>query len=153
MDKKRRNILVLGLTLFSGIPFVRAEVRLKKKIDRSNWRGECRRWLRVLIPADEYGEGADTPEVWHVLEELVGDSKFARGFFSGMELLSYLEVPKNEDTLTKLMASGTVQAKFLNAFLEIVIEAYYGAEVGWQGLGIDNPPQPLGYLNVMVKVD
>ncbi len=125
----------------------------KKAVDEKNWKNICREWLVLLMPEDQDGPGADSQPVWDALIELVEDKKFARGFFQGLTALNDVVLPPDEASLTRLMAQKTPISRFLNAFFEIVIEAYYGSELGWKSVGVNNAPQPLGYKMNVVELE
>jgi len=143
----RRAILQVGISgvacYLSRVPLVLASEPLflaNKKLQ-----GVCSEWLGILMPVDAFGPGGNSPEVWDALMSLAQEAEFERGFSAGLRVLQELDKPNNTQELTALLAARTGVSGFLNAFLDIVIEAYYGSEMGWKELGVDSPPQPLGY--------
>jgi len=110
-----------------------------------SWQNTCKTWLKVLMPADEFGAGADSDPVWQSLSKLMEDEDFNAGIVAGFDALGHLVPPPHDRSLTRLMSQGTPVSQFLNAFFEIVIESYYGSKTGWTDIGVPNPPQPLGY--------
>ncbi len=148
MVDKNRRLLLCSLALLAEVPHAYAGTA--SFINDVNWRVECRRWMHVLIPEDETGPGADTPDVWRALDTLLTNIRFKKSFFSGLSGLKNLQISTEEKELSSFMGSDTAHAKFINAFFVILIEAYYGAEVGWKTLGLSDPPQPIAYVNKMI---
>ena len=145
----RRQILLLsakGLCLSPTIMAQSAE-------DVLPWQTICEQWLELFIPKDSLGPGANTPEVWTQINTLMADNSFANGFKAGLYASAQIEKPDTDEKLTALMSSGSDIAGFLNAFLDIVIEAYYGSPVGYRDIGIDNAPQPKGYPITIKNLD
>lgn len=147
VDRRKLLRLVssgLALAASSASPAFYA-VAAANDVKQNDWKITCKTWLNILMPPDTFGAGADSPEVWENINQLVEDKNFREGFISGMEILAQLVVPPNDSALTELMSQDTPISQFLNAFFEIVIESYYGAKIGWKDIGVMNAPQPFGY--------
>lgn len=110
------------------------------------WQSICKQWLNLFIPKDAAGIGADCDAVWSLINSLVQDPQFKRGFIAGLRASAQLPKPNNAEDLEKIMSGGREVTGFLNAFFEIVIEGFYGAAVGYKDIGLNNAPQPQGYL-------
>jgi hypothetical protein len=134
---------LLECAALGAVCIVADRVHAQEKID---WQKIIKQWMLVLLPADKNGLSGDCLDVWRNIQTLMQDSEFAQGFFGGVEAINTLPLPTNNTELTSLLKKDDPRSKFLNAFLEILIESFYGAAVGWSDLAITQPPQPLGYF-------
>lgn len=138
----RRQLLRLSV---SGMALAPWSFSLSGAELSDDWKSTCKIWLQVLMPSDETGAGGDSAPVWDALHRLMMEADFAEGFKTGMAVLKTISPPKHGAALTEFMMQGTPIAHFLNAFFEIVVEAYYSSAEGWLQFGIAQPPQPAGF--------
>lgn len=141
---QRRNLLLLS-SLGALTVKLSPSSFAKSNAETFDWKPVCKRWFNILMPADDRGPGADSNEVWKYLVALMQQEEFKQGILFGFEMLDQLDEPKNDEALTALLLEDAPISKFLNAFFEIIVEAYYGSKEGWLDLGLKNPPQPLGF--------
>ena len=130
---------VLGLSAKSLYPSVSNAADL-------DWKGTCRIWMRVLLPPDEYGPGADTPIVWDLLEKMMEDNKKAKQWVvMGLNRLSKQNTPKTKNALLKMQKTGQPYSAIIKYLHKIFVEYYYASPQGWKELQIFSPPQPKGF--------
>lgn len=111
-----------------------------------DWKTVCRRWMRVLLPDDEKGPGADCPAVWERIERLMAsDPEVKSWWFQGLAALAQQGVPQTPADLDKLLDRRTPLGRFLAYFQHFLLDSYYGAAVGWAEFGLTAPPQPRGF--------
>lgn len=112
---------------------------------RQDWKIICAKWLDIFLPPDEKGIGGNSDEVWVYLNSLLEDRQFKAGFIRGIEASAKLPPPHNATELHKRLLAGDKTSQFLNAFFELITEAFYGSAIGFKDIGLTAPPQPLGY--------
>ena len=111
-----------------------------------HWQLTLRNWLAVLMPADQSGSGGNSAVVWNSFTSLMQSPNFKQGLIRGLTQLEKIPLPKSETELATILNSQQPIANFLNALLDLAIEAYYGSDIGWGELNIDHTPQPLGFV-------
>lgn len=117
----------------------------RRKGEDTQWEETCRQWMRVILPADASGPGADCPAVWKELHRrLDADEVLREKVVSGLASPAWAQVPDAE-ALDVLFNAETEDGRFLNAFRDLLVTAYYSCATGWQDLGFSAPPQPGGF--------
>ena len=138
----RRAFLVSVVTSFCSTRLVAAEFESAD----DHWQLTLRNWLSVLMPNDQAGAGGNSAVVWNYFKKLMLDPGFKKGLLNGLAQLEKMPLPDNQLQLNALLGSQNSIAGFLNALMDLSIEAYYGSDVGWKEIHISNAPQPLGYV-------
>lgn len=107
----------------------------------SDWKDTCKYWMNLLMPADDTGPGADTPEVWRQLNGLMGANTE-----KGAHMRRLLEVLADADAKGSEMTPASALYSELHQLQLIFCELYYSSVVGAGDIGLGMPPQPAGYL-------
>ncbi|WP_018414752.1 hypothetical protein [Teredinibacter turnerae] len=144
----RRKLLLLaayGASYSAASAFAESEKLNAKK--PFVWEKTASQWLALFLPENERGRGADCAEVWGVLNKYLNDKEFKDGFIGGLKTLSEMPMPKNQRDLGVLMNTDYPISKFIRAFFDVTLEAYYSSSVGWSDIGVTHSPQPIGYTN------
>lgn len=147
----RREFLINTIASLSGLGLLSSICRASPDTATSSpqatgWEKTFYDWLGVLLPADEYGIGGRSATVWQYFTQLRQTPGFEQGFMQGIAYLQTLPLPESTHELQHLLNSQQPIAKFLNALLDLTIEAYYGNDIGWEELNINTPPQPAGFV-------
>jgi hypothetical protein len=140
MKLTRRKCLFLG----AGFVFLAISPVYGGMQEEELWRTLCRKWMHVLVPTDEHGPGADTPDVWLRLEaHMDSDPAVKRSMLMGFRALAEIAVPDdNGGQLNALLGGGAPVASSVKWLRYELIENYYGTECGWRDLGFKTPPLP-----------
>jgi len=160
ITSRRRFILLSALIALWG--FVGRA--LGKKAPGYLIDANLRAWLEVLIPPDSISPGAgglrvdadlmavakETPRRYKLLQAGVrwADSE-AKAY--GSVYFSALAAEQANEVVAKAAASeiGTVPRAFFEYTLRETKKIYYAKPEAWVGLGIERPPQPIGYVDYM----
>lgn len=137
MDIDRRQFL---LAMAGGLMTIGCIEALPEE---EHWRGECRRWLDLLLPEVKKADPIQTP-IWDGLEELMLDDRFSHGLKKGFNQLKK-SYSAGEISINEVLSTGGAEAIFLSAFYDVALELLYGSPIGWSDIGIHTPPQPTGY--------
>ena len=112
-----------------------------------DWQTTCTQWMRILIPADEHGAGAESPATWARIHQLILESKEQGSILEqGFILLKQEPLPENSEGMSALLLQRSDEGRFLRYFFDLLADIYYGSASGWHDLGLESPPQPRGFL-------
>lgn len=105
-------------------------------------RARIKDWMACLIPADDYGPGADCPEVWALIDVRLEDPATRAWLEEGFADPTR-QTPGTiaEEDLDNLLESDG----FVGRLHRMFVECYYGSAAGWRDLGLEAPPQPSGF--------
>lgn len=110
-----------------------------------DWRAVSESWFELLMPP----LGDHQSEAYRLInteiERLMEDPNFREGFLTGLKILKEMPRPSHDESLKALLNSDQPIAHFLRAILDVLLETYYGAALGYRDIQIVNPPQPVGY--------
>ena len=137
---RRQALGILGLLMAAAC------LRRSEADSRNDWEDTCRRWMKVILPEDLSGPGADCPAVWKEFHHRLDADEVPREkIISGLALPALAQVP-DPRAIDALFESDTEEGRFLNSFRDLVVTTYYSCEAGWKDLGFTAPPQPGGYM-------
>jgi hypothetical protein len=144
MRISRRRLLG---SMLSGLCLNTSAVALGVPGDNvDDWEATCTQWMRVLIPVDEHGAGADSPETWARIHQLIEESEeLGSTLKQGFTLLKQQPFPENPEELSALLLLRSDEGRFLRYFFDLLADIYYGSGSGWHDLGLESPPQPHGF--------
>lgn len=127
---------------FAAVPYDYVTASTRK----GDWKQACKAWMKVLVPADEFGPGAYSFAVWMgFVRRLENDKNLAQMIISDLQRYSGIRIPETEVELQRLLKTNEEVAGFLKKLQSVVFESYYGTATGWSELGFDAPPQPKGF--------
>jgi hypothetical protein len=123
-------ILALGGSVFAD------------EVGIETWKKTCFSWMQLLIPE----EAMQSEQLWLKLNhKFDNDQEFYAQLISEFNSLSKLRLPTSRKEINSILKLKSKKAIFLRRFNTILIEIYYGSELGWRDLGFSNPPQPYGF--------
>lgn len=118
-------------------------------------------FLDTLMPADEAPSATELNVDHMLLQKAGGDARYTRLLLNGCLWLENTALREFQSPFAELdesqrarIVAAMEQASsrsLANVFFANVqkdlFELYYSQPASWQGLGIDRPPQPMGYLD------
>jgi hypothetical protein len=161
MDRRTWAKLTAAGTLAAAaavLPFLRPlRIRVLPVTDRE--RGMLARLVDLLVPRDETPGAIDLGVHRSLLAGLEGRPQAARGLAYACLLLDRLsrahrradfldlDEPAQSEVLSQAFGAQAhpVLARTLRNLRRETLTLYYARPESWPGLGIDAPPQPLGY--------
>ena len=117
-------------------------------------------YVDILIPEDEYTPSASSLGIHlEILGKINAESFYKKIFDAGCNWLDQGITPSwrnlTEDQrvqVVQLMEQSkpkTLQKSYFLIMRELTMQSYYSRKESWNGLGIDSPPQPDGYLHLI----
>jgi hypothetical protein len=113
-------------------------------------------YLDVLIPADDFTPSASSAELHKEILDSAKSDKAVMGMIdAGCNWLQkaskgrWLELNAQQRTRLVEWMEKSPEGQLPNAFFvylrDRAMRLYYAKQVSWNGLGIEGPPQPVGY--------
>ena len=144
MKVSRRLFLRCGVA-GAGALIMGARIGLAKTRNIT-WKDTCRQWMGVLLPANEYGPGADTPIVWEYMEKLLEEKPQTRQWFIlGMKRLGNQPIPRSPQELIMMQKTGSPYAVIIRFMNKLFVEYYFASSHGWREIGLSAAAQPNGF--------
>ncbi len=117
-----------------------------------------RAFVDTLIPADNTTPSASTLGVdLEITNKTQEDAAYGRFIRLGCRWLNYQSggdfttLPHQHQTQViewmENAASHTIPAQFFTRIRHAAMAHYYSQPASWKGLGLNNPPQPLGHMD------
>lgn len=124
-------------------------------------------FLDTLMPADESPSASSLGVHNDILEKSTGDDHYRRLLVKGCRWLEQVSLREFDVSFDRLsdrqqfivvdkmanMNKRTIAHVFFKRLQADLFDYYYARPASWQGLGINRPPQPLGYNDYNRKPD
>ncbi len=142
MMLERRTLLLYT----ASIPFI--SICANAENTSLSWEFICKRWLELFFREENSLNEQRLSEVFKYFENLVKNKDFYEGFVGALLQSTKIKFPENKQELKKTMQLDQPISRFLVAFFELAMEAYYSSDAGYAELNLNQPPQPMGYTLV-----
>ena len=140
----RRKFLTSSSLYFCLNNTTLAKSLIQKK--DSEWETYCKAWIIILISDGNKNSATHSKEIWKQIQQLMaGSRKTEAKIKQGFALLKKQPLPTNNRQLNIILQQRSNTGLFLHYFFNIVLEAYYGSQTGWDDLSLYSTPQPNGF--------
>lgn len=149
------------IQLLSAVPLLQYPLHLLAAPSLRDFEPTLIAFVDTLMPADDSPAASEVGVHQQLLNRADGDRRYNRLLLNGCLWLENIALKQYNTefrslaeqrriTIVELIATGETPRFariFFNRVQDDLFEIYYSQPGSWRGLGIDRPPQPIGYMN------